>query len=69
MVKVKFPKNYHNYEFRGKAAKFNVKINNIEVINKLELTDKIVKDKFGLDDISKLRENVSKNLTDSYNNI
>lgn len=69
VVKVKFPKNYHNYEFRGKAAKFNVKINNIEVINKLELTDKIVKDKFGLDDISKLRENVSKNLTDSYNNI
>lgn len=69
VVKVKFPKNYHNYEFRGKAAKFNVKINSIEVRNKLELTDKIVKEKFGLDDITKLRENVLKHLTDSYYNI
>ncbi len=65
-VKVKFPKNYQKIEFQGKSAKFIVKINHVLIPKKVELNDKFISEKFGLKNITELKENITKHLTESY---
>jgi trigger factor len=68
-VKVKFPKEYHNEDFSGKAAEFEVKINEVLSAEMPEVSDEFVKNNFGLENKSKLEEAVKKQIEDSYQNI
>lgn len=68
-VKVKFPKEYHKAEFSGKAAEFDVKINEVLVGEMPEVNDEFVKNNFGMENKEKLLEAVKKQLADSYENM
>lgn len=68
-VKVKFPKEYHKEEFSGKAAEFDVKINEVLVGEMPEVNDEFVKNNFGMENKEKLIEAVKKQLADSYENM
>lgn len=68
-VKVKFPKEYHKEDFSGKAAEFEVKINEVLSAEMPEVSDEFVKNNFGLESKSKLEEAVKKQIEDSYQNI
>lgn len=68
-VKVKFPKDYRNTEFAGKAAEFEVKINNVLTIKPIEANDEFVKNSFGLESKAKLEEEVKKQVEENYQNI
>jgi trigger factor len=65
-VKVKFPKEYHKEEFSGKAAEFDVKINDVLIAEMPEVNDEFVKGNFGMENKEKLLEAVKKQLADSY---
>jgi len=65
-VKVKFPKEYHNAEYAGKAAEFDVKVNEILTAEMPAITDEFVKNTFGLETKQKLEEAVKKQVEDSY---
>lgn len=65
-VKVKFPKEYHSAEFAGKAAEFEVKINEVLTAKMPEITDEFIKNNFGLEGKAKLEEAIKKQLADSY---
>jgi trigger factor len=65
-VKVKFPKEYHKEEFAGKAAEFDVKINEVLTAEMPEVTDEFVKTNFGMESKEKLVEAVNKQLSGSY---
>ncbi len=65
-VKVKFPKEYHKEEFAGKAAEFDVKINEVLTAEMPEVTDEFVKNNFGMENKEKLVDAVKKQLTGSY---
>ncbi len=65
-VKVKFPKEYHNAQFAGKAAEFEVKINEVLTAKNPEINDEFVKSNFGMENKDKLREAVKKQAEDSY---
>ncbi len=68
-VKVKFPKEYHKEDFSGKAAEFEVKINEVLSAEMPEVNDEFVKNNFGLEGKSKLEDAVKKQIEDSYQNI
>ncbi len=68
-VKVKFPKEYHKEEYAGKAAEFDVKINEILAGEMPEVNDEFVKNNFGMENKEKLVEAVKKQLADSYENM
>lgn len=68
-VKVKFPKEYHKEEFSGKAAEFDVKINEVLTGEMPEVNDEFVKNNFGMENKEKLVEAVKKQLADSYENM
>lgn len=55
-VKVKFPKEYQNAKYAGKAAEFDVKINSVLAGTDPELNDEFVKNNFGLENLAKLEE-------------
>jgi trigger factor len=65
-VKVKFPKEYHNKEFAGKAAEFEVKINSILHGIDPVLTDEFVKNSFGLENVAKLDEAIKNQVEANY---
>ncbi|MBU6141256.1 MAG: trigger factor [Proteobacteria bacterium] len=65
-VKVKFPKEYHKEEFAGKAAEFDVKINEVLTAEMPEVTDEFVKTNFGMENKEKLVEALKKQLSGSY---
>jgi len=65
-VKVKFPKEYHSAEFAGKAAEFEVKINEVLTAKMPELTDEFLKNSFGLENKEKLSDAIKQQLVDSY---
>lgn len=65
-VKVKFPKEYHKEEFAGKAAEFEVKINEVLTAEMPEINDEFIKNNFGLENKSKLEEAVRKQIEDNY---
>lgn len=68
-VKVKFPKEYHKEEYAGKAAEFDVKINEVLTGEMPEVNDEFVKNNFGMENKEKLIEAVKKQLADSYENM
>ncbi len=65
-VKVKFPKEYHKAEYAGKAAEFEVKINEVLTAEMPEISDQFIKDNFGLENKAKLEEAVKAQVEDSY---
>ncbi|MBP7709768.1 MAG: trigger factor [Rickettsiales bacterium] len=65
-VKVKFPKEYQKEEFAGKAAEFEVKINEVLSAEMPEINDEFIKNNFGLENKSKLEEAVKKQIEDNY---
>ena len=65
-VKVKFPKEYHNDKYAGKAAEFDVKINSVSSANKPEVNDEFVKNNFGLESLVKLEEAVKEQISANY---
>ncbi|MBU6338659.1 MAG: trigger factor [Rickettsiales bacterium] len=68
-VKVKFPKDYRNTEFAGKAAEFEVKVNNVLTAKSVDVNDEFVKNTFGLENKAKLEEEVRKQVEANYQNI
>lgn len=68
-VKVKFPKEYHNADYAGKAAEFDVKVNEVLVAEAPEINDEFIKNNFGLESKSKLEEAVKKQVESSHNAI
>ncbi len=65
-VKVKFPKEYQKEEFAGKAAEFEVKINEVLAAEMPEINDEFIKNNFGLESKAKLEEAVKKQIADNY---
>jgi len=65
-VKVKFPKEYHSANFAGKAAEFEVKINEILTGENPELSDEFVKNNFGLENLAKLEEIAKQQVKNNY---
>ena len=65
-VKVKFPKEYHNEKFSGKKAEFDVKINEVLSPQKLEINDELIKNNFGLENKTKLEEEIKKQISGNY---
>ncbi len=68
-VKVKFPKEYHKEEFAGKAAEFDVKVNEVLTAEMPEISDEFIKNNFGLESKQKLEEAVKKQIEGSYQNV
>ncbi len=68
-VKVKFPKEYHKEEFSGKAAEFEVKINEVLTAEMPEINDDFIKNNFGLENKIKLEEAVKKEIEGNYKSI
>jgi trigger factor len=68
-VKVKFPKEYHSAEFAGKAAEFEVKINEVLCAEMPKLDDEFLKTNFGMENKEKLMEAVKKQIEDNYQNM
>ena len=65
-VKVKFPKEYQKEEFAGKAAEFEVKINEVLAAEMPEINEEFIKNNFGLESKAKLEEAVKKQIADNY---
>lgn len=68
-VKVKFPKNYHSEDLSGKAAEFEVKINEVLTIDLPEITDEFIKNNFGIENKEKLEEILKQQVEGNYQNI
>ena len=68
-VKVKFPKEYHNAKFAGKAAEFEVKINSVLIATDPELNDEFVKNNFGLESVEKLKEIAKEQVEGNYKSL
>lgn len=69
VVKVKFPKDYHNAEFAGKAAEFEVKVNKVLTVKAQEVNDDFVKKTFGIDSKGKLDDEVRNQVKGNYEDI
>ena len=65
-VKVTFPKEYHQPNLANKKVNFTVKINKVSTAIKSQLTDEFVKDKLKIDNITKLKELITKDLENTY---
>lgn len=65
-VKVKFPKEYQNAKYAGKAAEFEVKINSVLCAENPQLTDEFVKTNFGLESFIKLEEIAKEQVENNY---
>jgi trigger factor len=68
-VKVKFPKEYQNAKYAGKAAEFEVKINSVLTGTDPELNDEFVKNNFGLENLAKLEEIAKTQVEGNYTNL
>jgi trigger factor len=65
LVKVDFPKEYHEKTLAGKASEFKVKVLAVHSESEAKLNDEFAK-KFNFENLAALREQVSKNLSESY---
>jgi len=68
-VKVKFPKEYHKEEFAGKAAEFEVKINEVLTAENPEVNDEFIKNTFGIESKDKLEAEVKKQVESNYQGV
>ena len=69
LVKVTFPNEYHQKEYAGKEAVFDVKINHVLCGKNSKIDDEFVKNKLGLSDLGKLREFIKGQIDENYNNM
>ena len=69
LVKVKFPKDYHNKEYAEQAAEFDVNVNSVLCSTKPKIDDKFIKENFGLDNLEKLEEFTKNQVDSSYKNM
>jgi len=60
--KIKFPKDYHNKEYAGKDAEFEVEINQLKEVIKPELNDEFAKS-FGAENMKALEKKIKENLS------
>ena len=65
-VRVKFPKEYQKAEFAGKAAEFDVKVNEVLCAEMPQLDEDFLKNNFGMDSKEKLMDAVKKQIEDNY---
>ncbi len=65
-VKVKFPKEYHNVNFSGKKAIFDVIINSVSVQDELEIDNEFIKNNFQIETIEKFEEEIKNNIAKNY---
>ncbi|MFT6106279.1 MAG: trigger factor [Rickettsiales bacterium] len=65
-VKVKFPKEYQNAKYAGKAAEFDVKVNSVLKGEDPELNDEFIKTNFGLENLTKLEEIAKEKVEGDY---
>jgi trigger factor len=65
LVKVSFPKEYHNNELAGKPAEFEVKVHEINITVAPKLDDEFAKS-VGFETFAKLEEAVRKQFEDDY---
>jgi len=65
-VKVKFPKDYQNSEYAGKAAEFEVKINEVLISELPEINDEFIKNNFGVESKEKLEDLVKQQIQNNY---
>ena len=65
-VKVKFPKEYHSEQFAGKKAVFDVEVNSVLKAKEIDIDDKFVKEKFNLDSLGKLEEEIKQQISSGY---
>ena len=68
-VKTKFPNTYHAITLAGKDVEFDVEVLEVSEASPIELDDEFVKKTFGIDTVATFRENVKKELENSYDNI
>lgn len=68
-VKVKFPKDYQSAQFAGKAAEFEVKVNEVLTAKMPEVNDEFIKTNFGIEGKEKLDEAVKAQLSTSYDDL
>lgn len=66
VVKVKFPKEYHKEDLAGQPAEFEVKIREVLKGETPELTDELVKTKFNMDNIEKLKDAIKEQMEETY---
>lgn len=66
LIKVKFPKEYHKADLAGQPATFDVKVNEVLKGEVPELTNELVKEKFKLDNIEKLKEAIKEQMEGTY---
>ena len=67
LVKVKFPENYHNQDFSGKHAEFDVKIHKIFESITPEINDQFVKENLKLENLEELTKLIKKDIELSQN--
>lgn len=68
LVKVTFPKDYHNKELAGKAAEFEVKVHEVNEAKAAEINDEFAKT-VGFESVDKLKEAVNKQFEDDYGQV
>ena len=66
-IKVQFPENYHNQEFSGKNAEFDVKIHKIFESITPEINDQFVKENLKLENLEELTKLIKKDIELSQN--
>ena len=67
LIKVQFPENYHNQEFSGKNAEFDVKIHKIFESITPEINDQFVKENLKLENLEELTKLIKKDIEISQN--
>ena len=67
LIKVQFPENYHNQEFSGKNAEFDVKIHKIFESITPEINDQFVKENLKLENLEELTKLIKKDIELSQN--
>jgi len=67
LVKVQFPENYHNKDFSGKNAEFDVKIHKIFESITPEINDQFVKENLKLENLEELTKLIKKDIELSQN--
>ncbi len=68
-VKVKFPKEYHDSKYSGKAAEFAVKIQEVLLGELPEITDEFIKNTLGIESRAKFDEIMKKQTSDTCENM
>ncbi len=67
-ISVTFPKEYHQADLAGKDAEFDIKMNQIQIAEEVEVNDAFA-EKFGLTGLDDLKSKIRENLENQYKEI